>query len=77
MGLEEGEDLGEALITELLKVTKNTGTEENPGVTNLVAVLLKLESIQYLLSHNLALYETRWDGVGGKNGVSGEMKNGE
>ena len=70
MGLEEGEDLGEALVTEVLKDTQHAGPEEHLGVADLVGVLLQVEGLQDLLCHDLAINEARGDGVGGQDGVS-------
>ena len=69
MGLEEGEDLGEALVTEVLKDTEHAGPEEDLGVSDLVGVLLQVEGLQDLLCHDLAINEARGDGVGGQDGV--------
>ena len=70
-GLEEGHDLGEALIAHVLKLTEHTGAEEYLGVTNTVLVLFHLKGDQDLLRNLLAIGESLGDDVGGKDGVSG------
>ena len=72
MSLEEAHDSGETLFTKILKMTKYTSPEEHLGVSALKAVLLKLESIKYILSHNLAINKALGDGVGSQDGVSVE-----
>uniref|UniRef100_A0A2M4DMR2 Uncharacterized protein n=1 Tax=Anopheles darlingi TaxID=43151 RepID=A0A2M4DMR2_ANODA len=53
-GLHPGHDLAEALITELLHLTQDTGTEEDLGVTNTVGVRVQTDGFETLLGSLLA-----------------------
>ena len=68
--LKEGQDLGQPLLTEFLKGSENSSPEEHLGMAELVLVLVQLESLYDFTSCYLTVYETLWDGVGCKNGIS-------
>ena len=70
MGLQQRDDLGESLVTELLQVTQHSGLEEDLRVAQTVLVLVELQSQQNLLSGSLGLHETLGDSVGSQDGVS-------
>ena len=76
MGLEEGDDLAETFITPVLKLTQDTGSEEDLGVTQSVVILLQLKGTQHLVSHHLTINKALGDGIGGKDGVSEMNQNG-
>ena len=70
-GLEEGDDLRQALITHVLKLTEDTSLEEDLGVSETV-VVSEVEGAQDLLGGDLAVNEASLgDGVGSQDGVSG------
>jgi hypothetical protein len=69
-GLEEGDDACKTLITHVFQFTQHSGTEEDLSVTELVLVLVHLQSHQHLLSHHLGINEALWDGVGSQDGVA-------
>lgn len=70
MGLEEGDDLGEALVAHVLKHTQDASLEEDLGGAETVLVRVHLKGRQDLVGHLLAVNETLGDGVGGQDGVS-------
>lgn len=71
-GLEVGDDLGQTLVTHVLQHTQHTSPEEHLGVAQSVFILVQLQSIQDLLSDNLAINESLRDSVGGQDGVTGK-----
>ena len=76
VGLEEGEDLGKALITPFLKITQNTSPEEHLGVAQLVGVLLHGEGTKHLLRYKFAINKgARRHSIGSQDGVSGNYQN--
>ncbi len=71
VSLEVGHDLGQTLVTHILKHTQHTSPEEDLGVTQTVVISIELQSGQNLLGNNLAIDKgTLWDGVGSQDGVS-------
>ena len=71
MGLEERDDLGETVVTHVLKPTEHTGPEEDLRVAETVVVGVELERGQHLLRRHLAVDEAFGDGIGSEDGVSG------
>ena len=68
--LEVGDDLGQALVTHLLKLTEDAGLEEDLGVTDTV-VVAKVKGGENLLRGDLAVDErASRDSVGSEDGVS-------
>lgn len=70
VSLEEGDNLRKTLITKILKMTKNTSTEEDFGNTKTVLILVQLQSFQDLLADNLAFNESLGNGIWSQDGVS-------
>ena len=70
VGLEQGDDLRQTLVTHILKHTQYTSLEEDFGGTKTVFVGVHLESGQELVSNNFAVNESLGNGVGGQDGVS-------
>ena len=69
--LEVGDDLGQTLVSHLLKLTKDAGLEEDLRVTDAV-VLPKVKGSENLLRGDLAVAEAGRNGVGREDGVSVE-----
>jgi len=72
-GLQVGDDGGQFVFTQLLKLTEDTGLEEDLGVTNTVAVT-EVQSGEDLLRGDLAVNEARWDGIRSEDGITGEQQ---
>lgn len=75
VGLEQRDDPGKTLVTQVLKCTEHTSTEEHLGVTQSVFIFTQLEGFKDLASHDLAVDESLGDGIGSQDGVSGEVRN--
>lgn len=73
VSLEQSNDPGETLVTHVLKLTEDTGFEEDLGVTETVFIGIKSQSPKNLLSGDLAINESSWNSVGSKDGVSGRQ----
>ena len=74
MGLEEGDNLGQTLVTHVFKHTQDTSLEENLCCAKTVFIGVHLQGGQDLVGDLLTINESLWDGVGGQDGVS-EMEN--
>lgn len=75
VGLEQRDDSGETLITQVFKCTEHTSTEEHLGVTQPVFIFTQLEGFKDLACHDLAVDESLGDGIGSQDGVSGKIRN--
>lgn len=72
--LEVRDDLGQAFVPEVLQHSEDSSLEEDLGVTQSVVILIQLKSGQHLLTHHFTIDETRWNDIGGQNGVPGNSK---
>ena len=73
--MQIGDNCRHLLLTQLLKLTEDTGLEEDLGVTDTV-VVAEVQGGENLLRGNLAVDETGWDCVGSEDRITkNERKN--
>ena len=68
--LEERQNAGEFFITHVLKLTENTGTEEDFGVSQTVLILIQLKGSQDLFCDDFTINESLRNSRGSQDGIS-------